>query len=56
MGSRRNLLKIGAISVVSFVITACTKAVSGSSTPTSEPVVEDTKTPSTPEQNPSQGG
>lgn len=46
MGSRRNLLKIGAISAVSFVITACTKAVSGSSTPTSEPAVEDTQTPS----------
>ena len=46
MASRRNLLKIGAISAVSFVITACTKAVSGSSTPTSEPAVEDTQTPS----------
>ena len=46
MGSRRNLLKIGAISAVSFIITACTKAVSGSSTPTSEPAVEDTQTPS----------
>jgi Rieske Fe-S protein len=56
MASRRNLLKIGAISAVSFVITACTKAVSGSSEPTSEPVVEDTQTPSTPEQTPSQGG
>ena len=56
MGSRRNLLKIGAISAVSFVITSCTKAVSGSSAPTNEPVVEDTQTPSTPEQTPSQGG
>ena len=56
MGSRRNLLKIGAISAVSFVITACTKAVSNSSEPTSEPVVEDTQTPSTPEQTQSQGG
>jgi len=56
MGSRRSLLKIGAISAVSFIITACTKAVSGSSAPTSEPVVEDTQTPSTPEQTPSQGG
>jgi len=56
MASRRNLLKIGAISAVSFVITACTKAVSGSSEATSEPVVEDTQTPSTPEQTPSQGG
>ena len=56
MASRRNLLKIGAISAVSFIITACTKAVSGSSAPTSEPVVEDTQTPSTPEQSPSQGG
>ena len=56
MGSRRNLLKIGAISAVSFVITACTKAVSNSSEPTSEPVVEDTQTPSTPEQSPSQDG
>ena len=46
MASRRNLLKIGAISAVSFIITACTKAVSGSSAPTSEPVVEDTQTPS----------
>ena len=56
MGSRRNLLKIGAISAVSFIITACTKAVSNSSEPTSEPVVEDTQTPSTPEQTQSQGG
>ena len=56
MASRRNLLKIGAISAVSFVITACTKDVSGSSAPTSEPAVEDTQTPSTPEQSPSQGG
>ena len=56
MASRRNLLKIGAISAVSFVITACTKAVSNSSEPTSEPVVEDTQTPSTPEQTPSQVG
>ena len=56
MGSRRNLLKIGAISAISFVITACTKAVSNSSEPTSEPVVEDTQTPSTPEQTQSQGG
>ena len=56
MGSRRNLLKIGAISAVSFVITACTKAVSGSSEPTSEPLVEDTQAPSTPEQTQSQGG
>ena len=46
MASRRNLLKIGAISAISFIITACTKAVSGSSTPTSEPAVEDTQTPS----------
>ncbi len=46
MASRRNLLKIGAISAVSFVITACTKAVSGSSAPTNEPVVEDTQNPS----------
>ena len=56
MASRRNLLKIGAISAVSFIITACTKAVSGSSAPTSEPAVEDPQTPSTPEQTPSQGG
>ena len=56
MASRRNLLKIGAISAVSFVITACTKAVSSSSSPTSEAVVEETQTPSTPEQTPSQGG
>ncbi|GDX17660.1 iron-sulfur protein [Actinomycetes bacterium] len=46
MASRRNLLKIGVVSAVSFVITACTKAVSGSSEPTSEPAVEDTQTPS----------
>lgn len=56
MASRRNLLKIGAISAISFVITACTKAVSGSSEPTSEPLVEDTQAPSTPEQTQSQGG
>ena len=56
MASRRSLLKIGAISAISFVITACTKAVSGSSEPTSEPLVEDTQAPSTPEQTQSQGG
>jgi len=56
MASRRNLLKIGAISAVSFVITACTKAVSSSSAPTSEPVVEETQTPSVPEQTQTQGG
>ena len=56
MASRRNLLKIGAISAVSFVITACTKAVSSSSSPTSEAVVEDTQTPSVPEQTQTQGG
>lgn len=56
MGSRRNLLKIGAISAVSFVITACTKAVSSSSAPTSKPIVEDTQTPSVPEQTQTQGG
>jgi Rieske Fe-S protein len=56
MASRRNLLKIGAISAVSFVITACTKAVSSSSAPTSEAVVEDTQTPSVPEQTQTQGG
>ena len=55
MDSRRSLLKIGIVSAVAFVITACTKAVGGSSAPTSEPVVEDTQTPSTPEQTPSQG-
>ena len=55
MASRRNLLKIGAISAASFVITACTKAVSGSGEPTNEPAVEETQTPSTPEQTPSQG-
>jgi Rieske Fe-S protein len=55
MDSRRSLLKIGIVSAVAFVITACTKAVSGSSALTSEPVVEDTQTPSTPEQTPSQG-
>ena len=56
MASRRNLLKIGAISAVSFLITACTKAVSSSSAPTSEAVVEDTQTPSVPEQTQTQGG
>ena len=56
MGSRRNLLKIGVVSAVSFVITACTKAVSGSSEPTSDPVVEDAQTQSAPEQTQSQGG
>ena len=56
MASRRNLLKIGAISAVSFVITACTKAVSGSSEPTSEPLAEVTQAPITPEQTQSQGG
>ncbi len=56
MDSRRRLLKIGVVSAVSFLITACTKAVSGSSAQSSEPVVEDTQTPSTPEQTSSQGG
>jgi len=42
MDSRRNLLKIGIVSAVAFVITACTKAVSGASAPTSETVDEDT--------------
>ena len=56
MSSRRNLLKFGAISAVSFVITACTKALSGSSEPTNEPVVEDTPTPSVPDQTQTQGG
>ena len=56
MASRRNFLKIGAISTISFVITACTKAVSSSSAPTSEPVVEETQTPSVPEQTQTQGG
>jgi Rieske Fe-S protein len=56
MDSRRRLLKIGVVSAVSFLITACTKAVSGSSAQSSEPVVEDTQTPSAPEQNQSQGG
>ena len=56
MDSRRSLLKIGVVSAVSFLITACTKAVSGSSAQSSEPAIEDTQTPSTPEQNQSQGG
>jgi Rieske Fe-S protein len=56
MSSRRNLLKIGVVGAVSFVITACTKAVSGTSEPTSEAVVEDTQTQSAPEQTQSQGG
>lgn len=56
MSSRRNLLKIGVVSAVSFIITACTKAVSGSSAPTSQPVVKNSQTPSTNEQTPAQGG
>ena len=56
MSSRRNLLKIGVVGAVSFVITACTKAVSGTSEPTSDAVVEDTQTQSAPEQTQSQGG
>ncbi|MBM3682029.1 MAG: Rieske (2Fe-2S) protein [Actinobacteria bacterium] len=56
MSSRRNLLKIGVVSAVSFVITACTKAVSGTSESTSDAVVEDTQTQSAPEQTQSQGG
>ena len=56
MSSRRNLLKIGVVGAVSFVITACTKAVSGTSETTSDAVVEDTQTQSAPEQTQSQGG
>ena len=56
MESRRSLLKIGVVSAVSFLITACTKAVSGSSAQSSEPAIGDTQTPGTPEQNQSQGG
>ena len=56
MSSRRNLLKIGVVSAVSFIITACTKAINGSSAPTSRPVVEDSQTPTTNEQTQSQGG
>jgi len=56
MSSRRNLLKIGVVSAVSFVITACTKAVGGSIEPTSDAVVEDTQNQSAPEQTQSQGG
>lgn len=33
MKNRRSLLKIGVISAVSFIVTACTKAVSNSSAP-----------------------
>ncbi len=71
MSSRRILLKIGAISAVSFIITACTKAVSGTSEPTSqetkeatgqvndestsEAVVEETPTQNAPEETQSQG-
>ena len=56
MSSRRNLLKIGVVSAVSFIITSCTKAIDGSSAPTSQPVVEDSQTQTTNEQTPSQGG
>ena len=56
MSSRRNLLKIGVVSAVSFVVTACTKAVSGTSEPTSDAVAEDTQNQSAPEQTQSQGG
>ncbi len=56
MSSRRNLLKIGVVSAVSFVITACTKAVTGSSEVISEPAVEETQSQSIPEQTQSQGG
>ena len=56
MDSRRRLLKIGVVSAVSFLITACTKAVSGSSAQSSQLVIEETQTPSAPEQNQSQGG
>ena len=56
MASRRNLLKIGVVSAVSFVITACTKAVTGSSEVISEPTVEETQSQSVPEQTQSQGG
>ena len=56
MSSRRILLKIGVVSAVSFVITACTKAVGGSIEPTSDAVVEDTQNQSAPEQTQSQGG
>ena len=56
MSSRRNLLKIGVVSAVSFVITACTKAVTGSSEVISEPTVEESQSQSVPEQTQSQGG
>lgn len=56
MSSRRNLLKIGVVSAVSFVVTACTKAVSGTSEPTSDAVAEDTQNQSAPEQTQTQGG
>ena len=56
MSSRRNLLKIGVVSAVSFIITSCTKAIDGSSARTSQPVVEDSQTKTTNEQTPSQGG
>ena len=56
MSSRRNLLKIGVVSAVSFVVTACTKAVSGTSEPTSDVVAEDTQNQSAPEQTQTQGG
>ena len=56
MSSRRNLLKIGVVSAVSFIITACTKAINGSSEVISEPTVEETQSQSVPEQTQSQGG
>ena len=56
MSSRRNLLKIGVVSAVSFVVTACTKAVSGTSEPTRDAVAEDTQNQTAPEQTQTQGG
>jgi len=56
MSSRRNLLKLGVVGAVSFVITACTKAVSGSSEPAGEAVVEDAQSQGAPEQTQSQSG
>ena len=49
MKNRRSLLKIGVISTISFIVTACTKAVSKSSAPNSTPTPDNSVAESTPE-------
>lgn len=49
MKNRRSLLKIGVISAVSFIVTACTKAVSNSSAPNQDSAPADSVTESAPE-------